>query len=376
MRTGLRVAKYLFSLAVMFAFMVNLSCVYAVPSRDSIEKKRIETRNKIKLLKRLEFLETNKLQKNQNQLEKNQNKLEISKKQYSVKQAKITELQSELKDTIDDYIESQNNAKERVVSIYKHQNANLLLFLLSSTDLNYFLDRVYYQNLITKQDKEELNQLRAKSKRIKLLKTNLELEKRNLSNLITTMNRQNTSIQKAINTNESIINKYKNDRIAYEKAERELAKQSASLSAMISKSTSNSTVKVTTAFDLPLQGRFSSPFGYRTHPIFKTKTFHSGQDIAAPMGTPIKASNSGKVIYSGWYGGYGKVVIIDHGNFNGQPLTTLYAHMSAQKVSVGQQVKKGQVIGLVGSTGYSTGPHCHFEVRVNGKPVNPMAYVK
>ncbi len=376
MRTGLRVTKYLFSIAVMFIFMANISCTFAVPTRDSIEKKRIETRNKIKLLKRLEFLETNKLQKNQNQLERNQNKLEVSKRQYSVKQARINELQSELTNTINDYIESQNSAKERVVAIYKHQNANLLLFLLSSTDLNYFLDRVYYQNLITKQDKAELNVLRAKSKKIKTLKTNLELERRNLSNLIATMNRQNTTIQKAINTNESIINKYKNDRIAYEKAEKELAKQSASLSTMISKSTSNSTVKVTTAFDLPLHGRFSSPFGWRTHPIFKTKTFHSGQDIAAPMGTPIKASNSGKVIYSGWYGGYGKVVIIDHGNFNGQPLTTLYAHMSSQKVSVGQKVTKGQVIGLVGSTGYSTGPHCHFEVRVNGKPVNPLAYVK
>ena len=376
MREGLKITKCCFSIAVICFIMVNLSCAYSLPTRDSIEKKRIETRNKIKLLKRLEFLETNKLQRNQNQLERNQNKLEVSKKQYSIKQARINELQSELTLTINDYIQSQNNAKERVVSIYKHQNANLLLFLLSSTDLNYFLDRVYYQNLITKQDKAELDELRAKSKKIKLLKTNLEQEKKNLSNLIATMNRQNTTIQRAINTNESIINKYKHDRIAYEKAEKELAKQSQSISAMISKTTSNSTVKVTTAFDLPLHGRFSSPFGWRTHPIFKTKTFHSGQDIAAPMGTPIKAANSGKVIYSGWYGGYGKVVIIDHGNFNGQPLSTLYAHMSRQKVSVGQQVAKGQVIGLVGSTGYSTGPHCHFEVRVNGKPVNPLAYVK
>ena len=93
------------------------------------------------------------------------------------------------------------------------------------------------------------------------------------------------------------------------------------------------------------------------------------------MGTPIKASNSGRVIYSGWYGGYGKVVILDHGNIHGSPTTTLYAHMSQPKVSVGQNVTKGQVIGLSGSTGYSTGPHCHFEVRINGKPQNPNNFL-
>ena len=376
MRMGWKRAKYYISIAVVLMLTVNFTCAIALPTRESIERKRNETKNKIKLLKRLEFLEANKLQRNQIKLENNQNKLEISKKQYTYKQARINDLQVELTETINDYIDSQNEAKDRVVAIYKHQNANLLLFLLSSSDMNYFLDRIYYQNLVTKQDKAELDKLRAKSKRIKILKSSLEQERKNLANMITTMDKQNKSIQKAINSNESIIEKYKKDRLAYEKAERELAKQSESLGSMISKSTSNSTVKVTDAFNLPLNGRFSSPFGWRVHPIFKSKTFHSGLDIAAPMGTSIKASNEGKVIYSGWYGGYGKVVIIDHGKLNGHSITTLYAHMSAQKAHVGEQVKKGQTIGLVGSTGYSTGPHCHFEVRVDGKPVNPLSYVK
>ena len=97
--------------------------------------------------------------------------------------------------------------------------------------------------------------------------------------------------------------------------------------------------------------------------------------MAAPNLTPIKASNSGKVIYSGWYGGYGKVVILDHGVVNGKPITTLYAHMNTIKVSNGQYVTKGQVLGLEGTTGYSTGPHCHYEVRVNGQPNNPVSYI-
>ena len=148
---------------------------------------------------------------------------------------------------------------------------------------------------------------------------------------------------------------------------------------MIAKMTSgSSTSKVvisSTGFIRPISGPITSPFGYRVHPIFKSRIFHSGIDIGGPNGGAIRASNDGKVIYSGWYGGYGKVVIIDHGRINGQAVTTLYAHMSNYTVSPGQNVLKGQVIGYEGSTGYSTGPHCHFEVRVNGKPQNPLNYI-
>ena len=94
------------------------------------------------------------------------------------------------------------------------------------------------------------------------------------------------------------------------------------------------------------------------------------------MGTAVKCSNSGVVTFVGWYGGYGKVVIVDHGIYKGQPLSTLYAHLSSYSVSKGQKVSRGQVIARSGSTGYSTGPHLHFEVRVNGKPVSPYSYAK
>ena len=156
-----------------------------------------------------------------------------------------------------------------------------------------------------------------------------------------------------------------------------MARQSASLQNMIANKTSTTSpaVTVTTSFMRPVGGPITSPFGYRTHPIFHSRIFHSGIDIGAGYGSAIKAANTGKVIMAGWYGGYGKVVIIDHGVIRGQPITTLYGHMSVINVAQGQKVTKGQIIGKVGTTGYSTGPHLHFEVRVNGQPRNPMNYL-
>lgn len=122
-------------------------------------------------------------------------------------------------------------------------------------------------------------------------------------------------------------------------------------------------------FIMPAKGRRSSNFGMRTHPISGRRKMHNGIDIAAPSGTPIVAAGSGKVITASYLRGYGNTVVIDHGG----KISTLYGHCSRLFVRVGQSVKQGQKIAAVGSTGYSTGPHLHFEVRVSGKPVNPLS---
>lgn len=121
----------------------------------------------------------------------------------------------------------------------------------------------------------------------------------------------------------------------------------------------------------PSPGIVSSSFGLRTDPLDGTKEFHKGVDIAAPEGTPVKAAAPGKVISSGWINGYGNMVEVDHGG----GLVTRYAHNSRNLVSVGEEIQAGQPIALVGSTGRSTGPHVHFEVRRLGKPVDPAELV-
>jgi murein DD-endopeptidase MepM/ murein hydrolase activator NlpD len=123
---------------------------------------------------------------------------------------------------------------------------------------------------------------------------------------------------------------------------------------------------------VPASYDVTSPFGWRMHPILGYRRFHAGIDIAASSGSAIVASGSGTVIQSGYSGGYGNVTMIDHGN----GVVTVYAHQSSIGVSVGSRVSKGERIGAVGSTGLSTGPHLHFEVRINGNAVNPMNYLK
>lgn len=121
----------------------------------------------------------------------------------------------------------------------------------------------------------------------------------------------------------------------------------------------------------PISGPITSEFGWRTHPIFGSQRFHSGLDIGGDYGMPIHAAASGVVIESGWIGGYGNTIMIEHGS----GIVTLYGHNESLAVGVGQQVNQGDVIAYCGSTGNSTGPHCHFEVRLGGEPVSPWDYL-
>ncbi len=122
----------------------------------------------------------------------------------------------------------------------------------------------------------------------------------------------------------------------------------------------------------PLRGWITSRFGFRNSPFFEGITKHYGIDIANEAGTSIKAPADGVVTYTGWEGGYGKLIVIDHG----YGFSTRYGHLQRTLVNTGQRVRRGQVMGFVGSTGRSTAPHLHYEIRVNGVPVDPFKYLK
>ena len=174
----------------------------------------------------------------------------------------------------------------------------------------------------------------------------------------------------AVATAESLVASITSDISAYEEHKQGLEADAAALEAELAARPATGS-QPSDGLIRPVPGPVSSPFGYRVHPIFGTRKLHTGWDMSASSGEPIVASASGVVVSAGVRGGYGNAVVIDHGG----GLATLYAHQSSIAVGSGQTVERGQVVGYVGCTGYCTGSHLHFEVRVGGSPVDPSGYV-
>ena len=150
------------------------------------------------------------------------------------------------------------------------------------------------------------------------------------------------------------------------------AKPTTSVYAVLGDSSYKGSQKFSKLFEWPLRGGITSGYGWRRDPFNKRRSFHTGIDIKGPVGRVIRAAKSGKVVYAGWMGGFGRVIVIDHG----RGYNTLYGHCRSLDVKKGQRVTTGQPIGKVGSSGRATGSHLHFEVRLNNKPINPLQVLK
>lgn len=344
---------------------------------SNLKKQQAEARTKANKLRVLEKMENGRLYNNQRKLETTQTSLIKTQNDYNNKLNQLNAMKSRKAIAEVEYLQIYSGIKSRIREIYKTQRKGFFELLLTSSDINMFIDRIHYEEIVMREDYKRMKDAQKKAEEIARLEECIAQEKRSLDYSRKTLMKQQNIIKNNIEYNKKMINKLKTNRAYYERSEAELARQSASLESMLAhrSTTASSGITVKTGFIRPVGGPITSPFGYRTHPIFHSRIYHSGIDIGAGYGTPIKASNSGKVIMAGWYGGYGKVVIIDHGVVRGQPITTLYGHMSTINVSQGQKVHQGQIVGKVGTTGYSTGPHLHFEVRIKGQPRNPLNYI-
>ena len=343
----------------------------------NLKRQQAEARSKANKLRVLEKMENGRLYNNQRKLETTQTSLIRTQNDYNNKLNQLNAMKAKKAIAEVEYLQIYDGIKSRIRQIYKTQRKGFFELLLTSSDINMFIDRIHYEEIVMREDYKRMKDAQKKAEEIARLEECIAQEKRSLDYSRKTLIKQQNIIKNNIEYNKKMINKLKTNRAYYERSESELARQSASLEAMLAhrSTTASSGITVKTGFIRPVGGPITSPFGYRTHPIFHSRIYHSGIDIGAGYGTPIKASNSGKVIMAGWYGGYGKVVIIDHGVVRGQPITTLYGHMSTINVSQGQKVHQGQIVGKVGTTGYSTGPHLHFEVRIKGQPRNPLNYI-
>lgn len=346
---------------------------------NNIKEEKNTIQRRVNAAKRKERVAINQLQATQRQLERYQ-------ASYLSTQEDIQSLVEELRDVEKQIYEIDLEAEKKAEALRFHlhqlyiKKANILSSFISSLlnlrSITEFLNTLYYQKKIISREMELVNIVKQKYKDLNLRKQALVRQKEALEENKAKSKKLKQVIYKKKQEQRKLVNRLRKERLAYQSAERQLEQESNQLTQEIIKLTKGDNLDlsdlVQNNYAYPCSARVTSPYGYRRHPIFRVRSFHSGIDLGARYGTSVKASNGGVVIYAGWYSGYGKTVIVSHD----KKRSTLYAHLSAIKVSVGDKVAQGNVIGKVGSTGYSTGPHLHFEFRANGKTKNPLSVLR
>lgn len=293
-----------------------------------------------------------------------------------------------------DYLE------KRLKNFYMEQNDNSYLSIVfDSKNISDFLDRITFVQKIVDQDNQTIASIKADKEALEKEMDKLQAEKMNLNNDREMLTKKQDGL---VSENNNLISQkasqqsqiYNLTYLEKEKKKKinQLQAQSSSIQGQIedimqiseqtqqqiealisgyNKDSNDDSKNISSSFICPTKGTLTCPFGPRIHPITKVQSFHTGVDIGNVFGTPIKAAADGTVIMAKYYGAYGNAIIISHN----KEYSTLYGHMQSFAVSNGDTVKENQIIGYMGSTGMSTGPHLHFEIRDNGQPVNPLNFI-
>ncbi len=302
-----------------------------------------------------------------------QQEINTMEQHLSTLQDNIDKTEKEILKQEEELDEQVDYMSDRLVFMYEEgMDVSYLEVLLSSANIKEFLTRYDLLCCIVDQDKEMIESIQREKRDLDIKKSDLEVQRMDLVSAKKSQELKINELSVQRSQRKDMLNSVQSQKAAFEQALEELERNSRELEQLILRSQSG-TALGTGVYTWPAPGyhTITSPYGMRFHPILQTRKMHTGVDIAAPSGADIVAADSGVVIYEGWNGGYGQVIIIDHG----VGMSTLYAHQSRFVVSYGETVTKGQVIGKVGTTGWSTGPHLHFEVRINGSYTDPMPYI-
>lgn len=285
-----------------------------------------------------------------------------------VKQEEINKIEKELNQRLEIF----NN---RIKIIYKNKDKNILEVLFKSGDFIEFVSRLKTMRLLAKQDAEAISEIKQdrnillnSKKEVLDLKKNEKEEKQEIEELLNQAELKKRGVENIYNKKKELLSVTSANKNALILMENQLYVKELEITKMLQ--SYNYGNAPTGRLLWPVAGKISSGFGYRSS-LSGNKRFHSGVDLYAPMGTPVYACESGQVIKAEYNGGYGYFILIYHGG----GFATSYAHLSGFAISVGQNVSRGQIIGYVGTTGYTTGPHLHLEVRTNGVAQNPMNYL-
>lgn len=299
--------------------------------------------------------------------------------QQTVKEQEIADTEVALAEARDTEQEQYESMKLRIQYMYENGNETYLDMLLSAESFADLLNKTEYVSQITEYDRNMLEVYQQTVKNVETKEAQLEEENNELTGLIAASEEEKENLQLLIDAKAQVIADYEAKIVAGEAEVSALEEDMADLDARLSeleeqlrRENSRRTYDGgTLGFPMAWYYRMTSDFGYRVHPIYGYTLYHSGVDLSADTGTEIYAAYSGTVVTSTYSSSAGNYIMIDHGS----GLMTVYMHCSKLLVSEGDSVTKGQTIGLVGSTGNSTGPHLHFSVRLNGSYVDPKPYI-
>ncbi len=297
---------------------------------------------------------------------------EISK-EVSITQEKVNNTKKELLKAEQNIDNKNNTINSRLRAIYKNGTVGYVEVLLNSESIVDLFSKLDMVKKIINHDVGLLKEMKGQRDLINTKKKTLEHHESNLVAMMSKMTVKQKELQQSRGEMSRIKEKLQQDNTVLEEQIDKLNQYAQQIAEQIRRKQSTGKYEGgKLAWPAPGYTRITSPFGYRPHPILKRKKLHTGIDIGVPSGNSIVAAGNGTVLYAGWLGGYGKAVMIDHGG----GIVTLYAHNSSLLVQEGARVTRGKVIAKSGSTGMSTGPHLHFEVRKNGDYVDPIPWVK
>ena len=366
---------------IIFCFSI-LSYVYAEENVTDLKTRQEELYNQLNTANgELEGVQT-ELSENLEQVQKLDEKIQNSQTELAELDSKIDELLAQIEEVSEKLEVSEkqyNNRKEqleaRLVQMYKSGDIQYLEVILSSRSISEFLSNYFLITELASYDTELLNGIKEKKDEIESEKNKLDKTREQYATIKQNQMKTAKILENTKSVRENYISRLSDEEKQLQSQIDEYNKQyqevNAELLALALQGIDTKYIGGELAWPVPGYTRISSKYGMRLHPILHVNRLHSGLDIGAPMGANFIAANDGIVIKAGMTSGYGNMVMIDHGG----GISTLYAHGSEILVQVGQVVKRGEAILKVGSTGMSTGPHAHFEVRINGQTTDPLPYV-